>query len=397
MPRNRHPLGYITLKIKNIEAIILRAQDVGSFQSELNVGGYTGFQVLVHVETDEEGIDGWGECCTGGEYGESATAVKALIERGFVPRVKDEDPRDFRKIWEKIYEDTVWFGRRGLTAFAQSGLDTALVDIAAKSYGVPACRLFGGEYRKKIPLYASLLFDMDDFEGTAKKGVRYIRDGYFGVKFGWGMIPSKPYGVDAEKDEAIVATIRNAFGSKGNIMVDVGRYVHWTADHAIRMAKRLEKYGIFWFEEALPQDDLQGYVRLTESVDTTIAFGECLYTVYDFAEVISRHAADLIQPDASKVGGISEMKRIVELARINNIRWVPHNWSTAINTAASMHLVASSPDGFLMEFKQESNPLIFDLSKEKFRIENGSLILPDRPGLGIEIDRNVVDKYRWNP
>ncbi len=384
------------MKIKRIEPIILYAQDKGSFESELNVGGYAGFQVVVHIETDE-GYDGWGECCTGGEYGESALAVKTLIERGFVPRLKDADPRDFRKIWEKLFSETSWYGRRGLTAFAQSGIDTALVDIAAKSYGVPASRLLGGCYRNEIPLYASLLFDMDDVNGTAEKGLRYIRDGYFGVKFGWGMIPSKPFGANAEADEKMVSSIREAFGSHGNIMVDVGRYVNWTSDHAIQMAKRLEKHGIFWLEEALPQDDLAGYVRLTSSTDVTIAFGEGLYTVYDFADVISRHAADLIQPDASKLGGISEMKRIIELAWINNVRWVPHNWSTAINSAASMQLVASAPDGFLMELKQESNPLISELSKQKFQINHGKLIVPDTPGIGIEIDQNVVDKYRWSP
>lgn len=384
-----------TVKIKNIEPIILYAQDVGS-EKELNVGGYAGFQVIVHIQTDE-GIDGWGECCTGGEYGESALAVKTLIERGFVPRIKDEDPRDFRKIWEKLYADTSWFGRRGLTAFAQSGIDTALVDIAAKSYNIPASRLLGGQYRSEIPLYASLLFDMDDAPGTAEKGAKYVRDDYFGVKFGWGMIPSKPFGADPDRDEKMIAAIREAFGPRGNIMVDVGRYVNWTSDHAIRMAKRFEKYNIFWLEEALPQDDLRGYERLTDSTDVTIAFGEGLYTVYDFAEVISRRAADLIQPDASKVGGISEMKRVVELASINNVRWVPHNWSTAINSAASMQLVASAPDGFLMEFKQESNPLVSELSKEKFRIEKGKLIVSDLPGLGIEVDENVVDEYRWKP
>ncbi len=384
------------MKIKKIDPIILHAQDTGSHESELNVGGYAGFQVVVHVETDE-GFDGWGECCTGGEYGESALAVKTLIERGFVPRIKDEDPRDYRKIWEKLYTDTSWFGRRGLTTFAQSGIDTALVDIAAKSYGVPASRLLGGRYRSEIPLYASLLFDMDDVWGTAEKGARYIREDYFGAKFGWGMIPSKPFGANPEADEKMIAAIRETFGPQGNIMVDVGRYVNWSSDHAIRMAKRFEKYGIFWLEEALPQDDLRGYERLTNATDVTIAFGEGLYTIYDFAEVITRHAADLLQPDASKVGGISEMKRVIELARINNVRWVPHNWSTAINSAASMQLVASAPDGFLMEFKQESNPLVSELSKEKFRIEKGKLIVPDLPGLGIEIDQNVVDKYRWQP
>jgi D-galactarolactone cycloisomerase len=125
-----------------------------------------------------------------------------------------------------------------------------------------------------------------------------------------------------------------------------------------------------------------------------VATGEELYTVYDFNEMIKRRSVDLFQPDASKVGGISEMKRIIELAHINNFMWVPHNWSTAVNTAASLHLAVSSPDGFLLEHKQEPNPLVHELTKEKFEIKNGKMQVPNKPGLGIEIDEKVLSKLR---
>ena len=120
-----------------------------------------------------------------------------------------------------------------------SGVDTALVDITAKAYGVPVRDCWVGAIEVRS-LYASLLFDMDDVQGTAEKGARYIRENYFGVKFGWGIIPSKPFGADADADENMVKTIRETFGPRGNIMVDVGRYVNWTSDYAIRIAKRLE-------------------------------------------------------------------------------------------------------------------------------------------------------------
>jgi L-alanine-DL-glutamate epimerase-like enolase superfamily enzyme len=384
------------VKIKSIEPIVLFAQDTSEgMTGKTNVGGYTGFQVAVHVETDE-GIEGWGECCTGSELGEAAFAVKILIEKGLFPRIKGDDPIEYRKIWDKLYSAVEWYGRRGLAIFALSGIDTALVDIAGKALSVPAYKLLGGKYKEEIPLYASLLFDMDDFEGTANKALGYIQDGYFGAKLGWGMLPSKPFGKDMKKDEAIVDKIRQVLGADPRIMVDVGRYVNWSSTYAIQMAKTLEKHKIFWLEEALPQDDIDGYIELTSSVGTTIATGEGFQTIHDFRELITRKAVDLIQPDVSKAGGLSETKRIVDYARTNNVLWVPHNWSTAINTAASLQLVASCSDSFLLEFKQEPNPLVEELSKSGFEVINGKMKIPDSQGLGIEINQSKIEKYRVN-
>jgi L-rhamnonate dehydratase len=379
------------MKITNVDATVLHVQD-STLPKELNVGGYAGYQVVVRVETDE-GLTGWGECCTYGEYGEAAEAVKVLIQKGLAQRVRGEDPTNYRKIWEKLYQDTVWFGRRGLVIVALSGLDTALVDIAAKAKGIPVCKLLNSSCRSSVPLYASLLFDMDDPEDTAKRGLEYIRDGYRGVKYGWGMLPEKAFGMNPDKDDFMLETIREVIGEDVRLMVDVGRFVAWDADYAIQMANRFRKHNLFWLEEPLPQDDMEGYVKLTNAVDTRIAAGECLYTAYDFYDVIRRHALDLLQPDVSKVGGISEAKKIIDLADHNNVQWVTHNWSTAINTAASLHLTASSAAGFLMEFKKEPNPLLSEIVKEPFRISQGEMKVPDVPGLGIEIDLDAIEKY----
>ena len=380
------------MKITRVEPIILYAQDP-SRKGEANVGGYTGYQLIVRVDTDE-GIHGWGEACVGSENGEAAFAVKELIDRGIAPRIKGENPIEYRRVWEQLYEATYWYGRRGLTTFAMSAIDTALVDITGKAFGIPACQVLGGQYKEEIPLYASLLFDMDDPEGTAKKGEKYAKLGYFGTKFGWGMVPSRPFGADFAKDEEIVATIREGIGPKTKLMIDVGRYVNWSVPYAIKMGRMVEKYDAFWFEEVLPQDDLEGYAELARALDVPVAFGEELYTIYDFNEVLKKKAADLWQPDASKVGGISEMKRIIDLAHVNNVMWVPHNWSTAVNTAASLHLAVSSPDGFLCEFKQESNPLVHDLAKKEFKVVNGKMQVPREPGLGLEIDEKVLSRVR---
>jgi len=151
-------------------------------------------------------------------------------------RIIGQNPADYRKIWERLYSAVEWYGRRGLGIFALSGIDTALMDVVGRTHGMPAYELLGGRFRKEVPRYASLLFDMDDTEGTARKGERYIKEGYVGAKFSWGMIPSKPFGADA--DEKIVATIRNVLGPRAWLMIDVGRYVNWTRNYAIQMAKR---------------------------------------------------------------------------------------------------------------------------------------------------------------
>lgn len=380
------------MKVTGVEPFVLYAQDVGR-EGQTNVGGYTGYQVLVRIDTDE-GLSGWGEACVGSEGGEAAYAVAELIRRGIAPKIKGQNPIEFRRIWEYLYDYTYWYGRRGLAIYALSAVDIALVDVAGKALGLPACLLLGGIYRKEVPIYASLLFDMDDPEGTAKKAERYARLGYRGVKLGWGMVPEKPFGVNPKKDEEIVALARERMGPDTWLMIDVGRYVNWSVSYAIRMGRVLQKYDIYWLQEPLPQDDLDGYAELCRALDVPVAAGEELYTVYDFNEIIKRRALDILQPDVAKVGGVSEMKRIIELARINHFTWVPHSWSTAVNTAASIHLVASSPDGFLLEFKEEENPLVHMLTKRKFQIKDGKMLLPEGPGLGIEVDERIVAKYR---
>jgi L-alanine-DL-glutamate epimerase-like enolase superfamily enzyme len=176
-------------------------------------------------------------------------------------------------------------------------------------------------------------------------------------------------------------------------MVDVGRYVNWSVAHAVQMAQRLAKYNIFWLEEPLPRDDLDAYAKLAASVDTTIAAGEGYQTIFEFKELMDRKAVDLIQPDVAKVGGLSEAKRIVDLAHLRNVPWVPHNWSTSVNTAASLQLVASSPDAFLLEFKEEPNPLVHGLAKQKFEVRSGEMIIPSRPGLGFDIEVSNVLRF----
>ncbi len=385
------------MHIKSIESFVVHSQDTTTkeIHEQRNVGGHSGYFVLVHIKT-EEGIDGWGECSTGSDYGEGAFAAKEIIDRAYSHRIMGKDPREFKKLWDILYASTEKYGQHDIGVLALSGVDTALVDISSKEYGVPACVLLGGCVSNEIPLYASLLFDMDDPGGTANKGKRYVGDHYTGVKFGWGMIPEKPFGKDFNKDEEIVRTIRETLGYEIKLMVDIGRYVNMSSSQALQLAKRISKYDITWLEEPLPRDDVEGYSSLTEMSPIPIAAGEGYRGIQDFKRAIINREVDLLQPDVGKAGGLSHTKTIIELAHSFNKSWVPHNWSTAINTAATIQLVASAPDGYLMEYKQESNPLIQKLVKgsgETFKIREGRIQVPKGPGLGIEIDEDVVDEF----
>jgi L-rhamnonate dehydratase len=384
------------MRIKEVFTHIVHSQDTTEgVHEEPNVGGHSGYFVLVHITTDE-GLDGWGECATGSDFGEAAFAAKALISKGFARRLIGRDPLEYRKLWEVLYASTENYGRRDLGILALSGVDTALVDLVAKKYEVSASIFLGGRFREEVPLYASLLFDMDDPDGTSMKGKKYLNQKYAGIKFGWGMIPSKPFGKNPKNDEAMIRTIRETLGYDFKLMIDVGRYVNLSPAQVLKMAHSMEKYEITWLEEPLPRDDIDGYRLISRSSPIPIAAGESFRTIHDFRRAIIEREVNLLQPDVSKAGGLSETKRIVDMAHAFNVPWVPHNWSTAVNTAATLHLVSSSVDGDLMEFKQESNPLIHKIVKrgeENFQIHDGKMRVPSRSGLGIEIDLDALSQY----
>ncbi|MEM3048785.1 MAG: mandelate racemase/muconate lactonizing enzyme family protein, partial [Candidatus Bathyarchaeia archaeon] len=192
--------------------------------------------------------------------------------------------------------------------------------------------------------------------------------------------------------EEMIRTIREVLGQDIQIMVDVGRFVNLTPAQAIKLAKRLEKYNIFWLEEPLPPEDVTGYKMLSDAVDIYIAAGESEYSKQGFLEYITRRAVDIIQPDVTKAGGLTEAKKIVDFCEAWNLMMVPHGFSSAVNVAANLQLVASMPRAFILEYRRTPSPLISRLSKKPFTYEDGCLKIPTEPGLGIQIDYSVVEE-----
>jgi L-alanine-DL-glutamate epimerase-like enolase superfamily enzyme len=336
---------------------------------------------LIEVMTDE-GISGIGSVYT------SQALVDASL-RLLKPFLLGENAIEPERISEKLHQMTFWNGRGGAITHAISGIDIALWDILGKATGQPIARLLGGYYRQAIKPYGSLLFEdpakmRDTLSQAMEKGFR-------AVKLGWG-----PFGrVSAKKDEELVRTVRDLVGPDIDIMVDAGgseqfwpRRYKW----ALETARMLREYNVTWFEEALAPDDIENFIKLKENAPVHISTGEVLTRRQSFIPWIERQAVDIIQPDTTKVGGLSEARRIAWMAYDHNIQLVPHGWNTAVGLAADLHLVAAIPVATYVEYITPS-PYIEEILTEPFRINaDGMLAIPTAPGLGITLNMEAVEK-----
>lgn len=312
-------------------------------------------------------------------------AVKLL--RPFLIGERADEPM---RVTERLRQSTFWQGRGGSVEHAISGIDIALWDLFGKICDQPVARLLGGFYRDRIKPYGSILFDeparlKDKLQATVARGFKAI-------KLGW-----RPFGRrDARTDERLIETARATVGSDVELMVDAGGSEQfWPHGYkwALQTAKMLARYDVVWFEEALPPDDLEGFIELRRHAPLPIATGEVLTRRQSFRPFLESRAVDIIQPDCTKCGGISESIRIAWMAYEHNVLYVPHGWNTAIGLAADLALVAATPVARYVEYLTPS-PYIEDIIVSPFRVDaDGFLPIPDRPGLGIELNPDAMAKY----
>ena len=369
------------MKIVDVETMILALPEI----EERTDGSQD--SLVVRVTTDE-GITGIGEVDS------SPWVAKAIIEaktshticRGLKEIVLGEDPFNVIQIWEKMYEGTIFFGRRGAAIQAMSGIDLALWDIIGKAMGKPAYELIGACYRKEIRAYASSLFG-DTVKETGDMAREYVDQGFTAVKFGW-----EPIGDDPEQDVALVKEIRQAVGPDIDVMIDAG--LVWDAKTAIQMARRFSDYNIYWLEEPLHPDDLDGYARLSKGTDVRIAAGEEESSRHSYIDLMDRGQIDVVQIDITRCGGLTEAMRIAQLASDRHRPVVNHSFKSGINLASSLHFSAAAPNAFIFEYCVSHSPLRQGLTKQKFEVIDGMVKIPEEPGLGIELDENTVSKYR---
>jgi D-galactarolactone cycloisomerase len=323
----------------------------------------------------------------------SAMTSRALVEAAVKllrPLLVGERADEPARVTEKLRQATFWQGRGGAVEHAISGLDIALWDLMGKVCNQPVARLLGGYYRDRIKPYGSMLFD--EPPRLREKLQHAVARGFKAIKLGW-----RPFGRrDRRTDELLVQTARATVGPGVELMVDAGGSDQfWPHGYkwALETAKMLAAYDVVWFEEALPPDDLEGYVELRRHSPVPIAAGEVLTRRQSFRPFLERHAVDIIQPDATKCGGVSESWRIAWMAYDHNILFVPHGWNTAIGLAADLALVASIPVARYVEYLTPS-PYIEEIITEPFKVDaEGYLPIPDKPGLGIELNREALKKY----
>jgi len=369
------------MRIRDVQAIGLAgATPKGGWSEELRPE-YT-VHTLIVVRTDE-GVNGIGSVFTNSGLVRAALGVLEPLYQG-------EQALEPERVSEKLHQHTFWLGRGGSLTHTISGIDIALWDILGQVTGQPVGRLLGGRYRERVRPYASLL--MDEPEPMTEVLQRAKERGFRAFKIGWG-----PFGrVNEKLDEQIVRAARDAVGPDSQLMVDPGGSdAFWPngLKWALRTADMLAEYNVAWFEEALKPDALDDFVILRRQAPLPISGGEVLTRRQSFAPWLEAGAFDIVQPDVTKVGGISEERRIGWMAQEHGVRFIPHGWNTAIGLAADLHLSSAFPDTDLVEYI-DGSPYVDAIVAEPWQLDDdGMLPIPDAPGLGVRLDFDTIKRY----
>ena len=381
--------------VADVEAIVLRApqNDASDYDSSA--------ETVVVLVRDEDGTVGIGEADA------PAPVVRELVltddrhawSRGLRGVLVGRDPFEVGALHRELYEATIYHGRRGLGIHALSAVDVALHDLVGKQLGRPAYELLGGACRDAIRPYATIYPGgpggrtigelMDDIAGRFERA----------LELGFRAVKMEVFFGDLVSDRDLVRCIqegRRLVGDDTTLLVDFGyRWTDWRA--ALWTLNRLEDCDLYLAEAALQHDDLEGHAKLAARVETRVGGAEMAATRFECREWIERGRVDVLQPDVNRAGGLTEMKRIAELAELAGVLVVPHGWKTGITAAAARHFQAATPN---VPFVEHLSPELFDspLRRELVSPEptlvDGAIELPTAPGLGIELDEAPVERYR---
>ena len=368
------------LKIEEVRAYGLRGRTPeGGWSNELRPDDCV--HTIVAVLT-ADGI-GWGSVFT------SEALVKASLEI-LRPLLIGENALEPERVSEKLHQHTFWLGRGGAITHTISGIDIALWDLLGKACGQPVGRLLGGRYRERVRPYASLL--MREPERMAGELHPVKAQGFRAFKIGWGPFGRKSHAVD----QAIVRAARDAVGEDSLLMVDAGGSdAYWPGDYkwALRTAEMLADYDVYWFEEPLHPDALEDYVALRRAARVTIAGGEVLTRRQSFAPWLTAGAFDIVQPDVTKCGGLSEQRRVAQMAIDNGVRFIPHGWNTTVGLASDLQIASAFAGTDMVEYLTGS-PFIDGLCADGWQLDaDGMLAIPDGPGLGIELNLDALAEF----
>jgi D-galactarolactone cycloisomerase len=348
---------------------------------------------LVEVSTDQ-GITGWGEAFAQGL--EPPEIAATVIDKALRPLVMGADPRDTEVLWHRMYHMTRDYGRKGSVVAGISAVDMALWDIAGKFYNVPVYQLLGGAFRTRVQPYATGFYRIEG-QGEAKRlaeeALRHFEAGFSLMKVKLG------YGVD--DDIACMREIGRAIEGKPiTLMVDTN-HAYGRAE-ALRLGRALEDYDLRWYEEPVAPEDIEGYVEMRRKLSMPIAGGENEHTLFGFRALLGAGAVDIAQPDIGSCGGITAARHIMVLAQSHGVQVNPHVWGSAIAQAASLQVIAAVPVAHhslfaqepVLEYDRSSHPFRQQLISEPIQQVDGWITIPSKPGLGVEVDRAVLERYR---
>ena len=369
------------MKITDIRCAGLRgATPEGGWSNELRPEDCVHTLIAVHTDT---GMVGLGSVFTNDDL---VRASLALLQ----PLYVGESALEPERVSEKLHQNMFWLGRGGSITHTISGIDIALWDLLGKATGQSVGRLLGGRYRERVQPYASLLMQEPAKMRDSLLAVK--AQGFRAFKIGWG-----PFGRNsAAIDEAIVKAAREAIGPDCRLMVDAGGSdAYWSNGYkwALNAARMLASYEVYWFEEPLQPDALEDYILLREHSPIAIAGGEVLTRRQSFQPWLQARAFDIVQPDVTKVGGISEERRIAWMAQDHGVRFIPHGWNTAVGLAADLQLASAFPGTDLVEYLTGS-PFIDDITIGGWQLDAGGMLsIPTQPGLGLELDPDAIARY----
>jgi L-rhamnonate dehydratase len=371
------------VRITDVETIVLRLPTV----AEICDGTQDAFLIKVHTDAGLVGI---------GEADSMPTVLQAIFDAptsnsigyGLRHLLLGQDPLQIEPLWQRMYEGTLYLGGAGVRLAAISGVEMALWDIAGKASGKRLCDLLGGAFRTRVRAYASVLFpeDPNDTELVRHTGDRLCQQGYSAVKFGWG-----GFGGDPRADVALARAARQGVGEDVDLLIDVG--LRWDRHTALERARMLAEFRPYWLEAPMPHEPVSAYKELCAASPVRIAC-ETAGGFWESLNFLRNGGLNVILPDVSNVGGVGPWKRVAQMAQVEGAWCVPHNFSTGILTAASLHLVANQPNTDLVECSEAGSPLNTDLVSPALRPHDGYVTVPEGPGLGVELNEHTVARYR---
>jgi galactonate dehydratase len=376
----------------------------------LEIGGR--HPVLIEIFSDE-GTTGIGEAAVA--YGAGATAAAGMVKDLVESFLLGRDPFRIEAIWSEMYDHSFWAKGGGPIVYAGiSAIEQALWDLKGKVLGLPVYEMLGGKYRDSVRVYANgWSFRANTPYEYAKAAERVIKDGYDAIKLyplanaldlpvsksQQGIIRHVSLRSIDREDEylafARVKAVRDAVGAKVDVMVDMSASL--TTDVVIRLGRRMEELGLFFFEEPVDPADVGALKKVSEHVNLPIAVGERLYTRSGFRPILECHAADILQPDIGNTGGIMETKKIAAMAEIYNMRIQPHVCASPVSTAAALQLDACIPNFIIQEvypYREPEHYQVVDFAPER-EITNSRMPISNRPGLGVQVDEERVRPFLW--